>query len=81
MLGDQPGIVDMCLTCVMRLPHYYQEEKQFDIMVVVSKTFSTQYIPHTKFTFEFEIRITFNNNYRSPPLSRVKPLSYINMLL
>jgi hypothetical protein len=36
MLGEQPGIVDMCLTCVMRLPHHYQEEKQFDIMVVVS---------------------------------------------
>jgi hypothetical protein len=39
MLGEQPGIVDMCLTCVMRLPHHYQEEKQFDIMVVVSVIF------------------------------------------
>ncbi|XP_065346925.1 protein wings apart-like [Cloeon dipterum] len=34
MLGEQPCIVDMCLTCVLRLPHYYPEEKQFDVMVV-----------------------------------------------
>jgi hypothetical protein len=56
MLGEQPGIVDMCLTCVMRLPHHYQEEKQFDIMVVVSATFVYQQfqleIPFAKFSCE-----------------------------
>ncbi|KAF4532388.1 hypothetical protein B566_EDAN004469 [Ephemera danica] len=34
MLGTKPGVVDACLYCVMRMPNYFTEEKQFDIMVV-----------------------------------------------